>query len=210
MKQFVFIAALLVQGSALAQGLQPLRLKETVGDFPRNQLQVKTNGPVSIAVNQGEREAYEKIAEIAGLNIVFDPDFQNSPGAPFRIENADVLQAFDLLSAHAGTLVEVLNSNTIIVSQDNQQKRRDYQSMVLKTFYLPNGAAPQRLTETVTALRTTLNIRYLAQSTVANAVVMRDTPERVAAAEKIVASSMPLVAGTAVSTMVRASVMVTS
>ena len=201
MKQFVFIAALLVQGSALAQGLQPLRLKETVGDFPRNQLQVKTNGPVSIAVNQGEREAYEKIAEIAGLNIVFDPDFQNSPGAPFRIENADVLQAFDLLSAHAGTLVEVLNSNTIIVSQDNQQKRRDYQSMVLKTFYLPNGAAPQRLTETVTALRTTLNIRYLAQSTVANAVVMRDTPERVAAAEKIVASSMPLVAGTAVSTM---------
>ena len=201
MKQFVFIAALLVQGSALAQGLQPLRLKETVGDFPRNQLQLKTNGPVSIAVNQGERAAYEKIAEIAGLNIVFDPDFRNSPGAPFRIENADVLQAFDLLSAHAGTLVEVLNSNTIIVSQDNQQKRRDYQSMVLKTFYLPNGAAPQRLTETVTALRTTLNIRYLAQSTVANAVVMRDTPERVAAAEKIVASSMPLVTGTAISTM---------
>jgi hypothetical protein len=201
MKKFLFIAALLVQGSALAQGLQPLRLKDTAGDFPRNQLQLKTNGPVSLDVNQGEQAAYKRLVEIAGLNIVFDPDFRNSSGAPFRIENADVLQAFDLLSAHAGSFVEVLNSNTIIVASDNQQKRRDYESMVLKTFYLPNGAAPQRLTETVTALRATLNVRYLAQSTVANAVVMRDTPARVAAAEKIVGSSMPLVAGAAVSTM---------
>jgi hypothetical protein len=152
-------------------------------------------------VNQGERMAYEKLAEIAGLNLVIDPDFRNSSAAPFRIENADVLQAFDLLSAHAASFVEVINSNTIIVSLDNQQKRRDYEFMVLRTFYLPNGASPQRLTETVTALRTTLSARYLAQSTVANAVVMRDTPARVAAAEKIVGSSMPLVAGSTVSTM---------
>jgi hypothetical protein len=38
MKKFLFIAALLAEGSALAQGLAPLRLKETAGDFPRNQL----------------------------------------------------------------------------------------------------------------------------------------------------------------------------
>jgi hypothetical protein len=201
MKKFVFVAALLLQGSALAQGLQPLRLKETIGDFPRNQLQLKTNGPVTLDVNQGEQAAYETVAEIAGLNVVFDPDFRNSSGAPFRIENADVLQAFDLLSAHAGSFVEILNSNTIIVASNNQQKRRDYESMVLKTFYLPNGSSPQRLTETVTALRATLSVRYLAQSTAANAVVMRDTPARVAAAEKIVGSSMPLVANSAVSTM---------
>src|SRR5215471_3970418 len=108
MKKFVFVAALLVQGSALAQGLPPLRLKETVGDFPRNQLQLKTNGPVTLDVNQGEQAAYKRLAEIAGLSIVFDPDFRNSSSAPFRIENADVLQAFDLLSAHAGSFVEVL------------------------------------------------------------------------------------------------------
>ena len=201
MKPFLLAAALFLQGSLFAQGLQPLRLKDTIGDFPRTQLRLKTNGPVTLDVNQGERMAYERLAEIAGLNLVIDPDFRNSSAGPFRIENADVLQAFDLLSAHAGSFVEVINSNTIIVSQDNQQKRRDYESMVLKTFYLPNGASPQRLTETVTALRTTLSARYLAQSTVANAVVMRDTPARVAAAEKIVGSSMPLVAGSAVSTM---------
>jgi type II secretory pathway component GspD/PulD (secretin) len=198
MKKFLLIVLSLVPVSALAQGLQPLRLKETIADFPRSLLQLKTNGPVSLDVNQGEQAAYKQLAEIAGLNIVFDPDFRNSANAPFRIENADVLQAFDLLSVRAGSFVEIFNSNTIIVSQDNQQKRRDYEPMVLKTFYLPNGASPLRLTETITTLRTTLNARYLAQSTTASAVVMRDTPTRVAAAEKIVGASMPLVAGASV------------
>lgn len=201
MKKVLLVVLSLVQGSALAQGLQPLRLKEAIADFPRSQLQLKTNGPVSLDVNQGERAAYEQLAEIAGLNIVFDPDFRDSANARFRIENADVLQAFDLLSVRAGSFVEVLNSNTIIVSPDNQTKRRDYEPMVLKTFYLPNGTSLQRLTETITALRSTLNVRYLAQGRTANAVIMRDTPTRVAAAEKIVGASMPLVAGASVATM---------
>jgi hypothetical protein len=192
---------LLVPGFVLAQGPQPIRLKDAVADFPRSQLQLKTNGPVSIDVNNGERAAYEQLAEIAGLNIVIDPDFRDSAGAPFRIDNMDVLQAFDVLSARTRSFVEVVNSNTIIVSSDNPTKRRDYESMVLKTFYLPNGTAEQRLSEIVTTLRTTLGARYLAVSHTANAVVMRDTPARIAGAEKIIESSMPLVAGSSVATM---------
>src|SRR5262249_50786699 len=75
MKKLLLSVVLLAQGSALAQGPQPIRLKEAIADFPRSQLQLKTNGPVSIEVNQGERAAYEKLAEIAGLNIMIDPDF---------------------------------------------------------------------------------------------------------------------------------------
>src|SRR5262245_41437579 len=195
MKKFFLIAVLLVQTSALAQGPQPIRLKEAIADFPRSQLQLKTNAPVSIDGNQGERAAYEKLAEIAGLNIMIDPDFRDSASGSFRIQNADVLQAFDILSARTGSFVEVLNSNTVVVSPDNPTKRRDYDLMVLKTFYLPSAASPLRLTEIVTTLRTTLQARYLFTSQTANAVVMRDNPTRIAAAEKILGLSMPLVAG---------------
>jgi hypothetical protein len=196
MKKLLLSAfVLLWQGSALAQGPQPLRLKDAIADFPRSQLQLKSNGPVSLDVDQGERDAYQKLGEIAGLNVVFDPDFRNSSSGPFRIQNADVLQAFDLLSARSGSFVEVLNSNTVVVSQDNQTKRRDHELMILKTFYLPNGAPAQRLTETITTLRTTLQARYIFTSPTANAVIMRDNPTRVAAAEKIIGSAMPLVAG---------------
>src|SRR5262245_44634301 len=109
MKKFLWIVVLLVHGSALAQREQAVRVKEAIADLPRSQLQLKMNGPVSIEVNQGERAAYEKLAEIAGLNIVFDADFRDSSNAAFRIENADVLQAFDILSARTGSFVEVLN-----------------------------------------------------------------------------------------------------
>ena len=202
MKRMLFFVVLLVQGSAYGQiSAQTIRLKDAVADFPRSQLQLKTKGPISLEVNQGERAAYESLAAIAGLNVIIDPDFRDSSGGAWRIENADVLQAFDLLSARSGSFVEVLNSNTIIVSPDNQTKRRDYEQIVIKTFYLPNGAAPERLTEIVTALRTTLNVRYLAQSQTANAVVMRDNPVRIAAAEKIIGTTIPLVAGPAAATI---------
>jgi hypothetical protein len=201
MKKFLWIALLLVQGSALAQRPQQIRLKDAFADFPRSQLQLKTNGPVSIDVSQGDRAAYEQLAEIAGLNLVIDPDFRDSSNGPTRIENADMLQAFDILSARTGSFVEVLNSNTVIVAKDNQTKRRDYEAMVLKTFYLPGGSTPQRLTETVTTLRTQLQARYLAINTISNAVVIRDTPTRVAAAEKIIGLTMPLVAGPSTATI---------
>jgi hypothetical protein len=197
MKKFSLIVMLLVQGTALAQSPQPIRLKEAVADFPRNQLQLKTTGPISLQVNQGDRAAYEMLAEIAGLNIVIDPDFRNSSNGPFQIQNADILQAFDLLSARTGSFVEVLNSNTIIVAPDNPTKRRDYEVVVLKTFYLPTAAPPQRLTDIITTLRTTLQARYIFASPTANAVVMRDNLTRIAAAEKIIGAAMPLVTGPA-------------
>jgi hypothetical protein len=187
---------LFVQGYAEAQGpAARVSLKETIKDFPRFQLELKTNGPVSVDVNQGTGAAYRTLAEMAGLNIVFDPDFRDISIAPFRIENADVLQAFDLLSMRSGCFVEVVNSKTIIVAPDNPTKHRDYELEVLKTFYLPNGTTPQALSEIVTTLRTTLQLRYLATSSTANAIVLRDTPNRIALAEKTIALAGRIVAG---------------
>jgi hypothetical protein len=202
MKKLLIILALFVQGSALAQSpLRPIGLKEAIADFPRSQLQLKTNGPVSIDVNQGARVAYETLAEIAGLNVVFDPDFRDGSTAPFRIENADVLHAFDDLSARTGSFVEVLNANAIIVAPDNQTKRRDYEFQVLKTFYLPTAATQQRLLEVATTLRTTLQARYIAISATAKAIVVRETPNRIALGEKTIGLTTPLVTGVSAATM---------
>jgi len=58
-------------------------------------------------------------------------------------------------------------------------------SLVLKTIYLSNSVTSTEITEAITALRTLLNMRYLAQSTAMNAIVIRDTADRIAIAEKI-------------------------
>jgi general secretion pathway protein D len=79
-----------------------------------------------------------------------------------------------------------VNRTTILVAPDNQTKRRDYDDLILKTIYLTNSVASTEITEAITALRTLLNMRYLAQSTAMNAIIVRDTADRIAIAEKII------------------------
>ena len=61
----------------------------------------------------------------------------------------------------------------------------------MKTFYFPKTSTQQSLTEIVTALRTLLNCRYVAQVTAAKAIVVRDTPTRLALVEKIISDWTP-------------------
>jgi hypothetical protein len=72
-----------------------------------------------------------------------------------------------------------------MVAPDNQVKRRDFKNEMVKTFYLPNASRTE-LVEIITALRTILNARYAAFLSDSNAIVMRDTPNRLALAERIV------------------------
>ena len=46
-----------------------------------------------------------------------------------------------------------LSPNTIFITNDNPNKRRDYAEMVAQTFYLVNVSAPQEIQEIVNAVR---------------------------------------------------------
>ena len=130
-----------LQGSAVPPParatLPPFRLREAVRDFPRSQLQLKHSAPVSLDLNQSARVSYETLAEIGGVNIIFDRDFQDDFFAPFRVEKADILEAFDRLSAVTGNFVEVFDSTTLLVAPNNAAKRAlKYETQVAKTIYL--------------------------------------------------------------------------
>src|SRR5437588_11707799 len=132
MKKLLLGLSLLAPVAALAQTSSPaIPLREAVRNFPRSELQLKARGPVSIDTSKGPRASYEALAELAGLNIIIDRDFgyQNF-NEPLRIDNLDVLDAFDLVSANSGSFVEVVDANTIIVARDNQTKHRDYDLQV--------------------------------------------------------------------------------
>src|SRR5207244_12715013 len=93
------------------------------------------------------------------------------------------------MSARRWGLVQILNVESINAAADSATKRRDYECHVLKTFYLPNGTTPQRLSDIVKMLRTTVQARYIAISSTANAIIMRDTTNRIARAERTAAIS---------------------
>jgi general secretion pathway protein D len=151
----------------------------------QSQLEPKIAGPIDVHMTQDSRVAFETLAELAGLNVIFDPDFRGAR-IPIELNRVDIYEALDILALQTRSFWKPVNKSTILVSPDNQTKRRDYEELVLKTIYLSNSVTSTEITEAITALRTLLNMRYLAQSTAMNAIIIRDTADRIAIAEKII------------------------
>jgi general secretion pathway protein D len=160
--------------------------KELARTDPSLDLQLSpTITTISFRITQEAQAIYETIAELSGLNVIFDPDFRSTQ-ISVELDDVSVYNALDILGLQTRTFWTPINQNTFIVSPDNQQKRRDYENHVLKTIYLTNSVNPTDITEAITAIRTLLNVRFIAQSTSMNAIIIRDTPGRVAIAEKII------------------------
>jgi general secretion pathway protein D len=151
----------------------------------QSQLDVKVAGPIDLHMTQDYKVTYETLAEFAGLNVIFDPDVR-STRVPIDLNKVNIFEALDILALETRTFWKPVNRTTILVAPDNQTKRRDYEDLILKTIYLSNSVTSTEITEAITALRTLLNMRYLAQSTAMNAIIVRDTADRIAIAEKII------------------------
>jgi general secretion pathway protein D len=82
--------------------------------------------------------------------------------------------------------VKPVTENIIFVIPDQPQKRRDYEEEVVRTFYLSNTVQPQDLTEIVTGMRQLLDIKRMQQLNSQNAIIMRDTPDKLQIAEKMI------------------------
>ena len=164
---------------------EQLKEQTRTNPTPQSQLEPKTRGPIDVHMTQDSKIAFETLAELAGFNVIFDPDFR---GARIQIDlnKVDIFEALDILALQTRSFWKPVNRTTILVSPDNQTKRRDYDELVLKTIYMTNSVTSTELTEAITTLRTLLNMRYLMSSTAMNAIIVRDTADRVAIAEKII------------------------
>jgi hypothetical protein len=151
----------------------------------RSELKVNATGAFSFDMKGSTRVTFEKLAQAAGLSIIFDRDFRSLDAQPFKVDNLDIPGALDVFALQTRAFWVPVDSKTIMVMPDNQSKRRDFENMLVKTFYLPNASQTEMI-EIVTALRTLLNARYLATVAGSNAIVMRDNPNKLALAERII------------------------
>ena len=135
------------------------------------------------------RRAYTTLGKLGGINVIFAPDFNPSP-PEVELDFTDVTltEALDLLSLQSKTYWSVLKENTILVAEDTQQTRQRYQEEIVRTFHLSNVGDKQDLGQIATALRSLLLMNKVAQIDSQNAIVVRDTPDKIAAAERIIRS----------------------
>ncbi len=141
--------------------------------------------PINLKMTNDARVVFETIAKLAGLSVIFDPDF-TTRRITAELPNVTLEQALDAVSLESKSFWKPVTANVIFVAPDNAQKRKDIEDEVIRTFYVSNTLTPQDLTEIVTGLRQLLDLHRIQQVNAQNAIVIRDTPDKLVLAGKII------------------------
>ena len=128
------------------------------------------------------KEAYKTLGLVVGVNFVFESAVPTP--VTLELKDAPFEQALKALSMASKTFTRVIGPKLIQVIPDTPAKRRDYEDQIVKTFYLSTAD----LKEVVDVLRISLGARRVAPLGSGNALTMNDTPEKIAAAERIIES----------------------
>src|SRR5256885_15394810 len=150
-------------------------------------LQIKplSRAPINLKMSNDAKIVFDLIGKLAGLTVIYDPDF---PARRITVElnNVTMEQALEIVSLETKAFVKPVTENIIFVIPDQPQKRRDYEEQVVKTFYVSNTVQPQELTEILTGLRQLLDLKRVQQVNSQNAIIVRDTPDKLILAEKMI------------------------
>ena len=141
--------------------------------------------PITLEISNDSRVVYETIGKLAGVNVLFDPDY-TSRRISLKLNGISLQEALDIIAFHSNTFWRPVTPNTIYVAANTAQKRKELEQNVLKTFYLANISTPTDLQEVVNTLRQILEIQKISQVNAQSAIIIRDTPDKVALAEKII------------------------
>jgi general secretion pathway protein D len=129
------------------------------------------------------RSVFDMISRQSGINFVFDKDVRLDTKATLFARNTSVAEAVQMLLTTSQLAQKVVNPNTLLIYPNLPQKQKDYQELVVKSFYLGNADAKN----TMAMLRTLVKTKEVFVDERLNMLVMRDTPEAVKLAEKIIA-----------------------
>jgi general secretion pathway protein D len=165
---------------------QALKAREEAAGTSGVQLKPWPTEPLAhFRISADSRKVYETLAKLADLNVAFTSDFQPRP-VSVDLSNVKIEDALRVVSYQTKTFWRAVTANTILIVPDTPTNRRDYEEEVLKTIYLSNPLAPADRTAITTALKQVLGLQRIVDNPDSNAIIIRDTPAKVAAAERMI------------------------
>ncbi|MFQ5719741.1 MAG: secretin N-terminal domain-containing protein [Acidobacteriota bacterium] len=128
---------------------------------------------------------FDALSKATGINFLYDDHVELNKRVSIDQANVTFEEAMDLLMIQNKLFYKVHNPTTLIIIPDTRQKRQEYEDQVIKTFYLSNA----EVKDVQTILRTLLDARKVAVNDQLNAITIKDTPDTVAVAERLVQNS---------------------
>lgn len=151
---------------------------------PEMRLGVVFRKPISLEFHDAPLKAVlEVVSKATGLNFYYDRDIRPDLKATIFAKNATIEDAMRLLLVTNQLEQKVLNENSILIYPNTPQKLKDYQTLAVRSFYLVN-ADVKAVSNT---LKTIVKIEDMVIDERLGIIIVRDTPEAIRMAERIVA-----------------------
>jgi general secretion pathway protein D len=171
-----------VQANQLRYQLEEQSLKENISGPTLN---IKGRKPVTLQFRDANlKMVLEAISRTTGVNVLLDKDVRNDIKVTIFVKDTPVEETLDLILFQNQLEKRVLGENTVLVYPFNPAKSKDYQELKVRRFSLTN-ADPKQIQNMIKTILKTKDI-FVDEKT--NSIVIRDTPQAVRLAEKLVAS----------------------
>ena len=130
------------------------------------------------------KTVFEVIARTAGVNFVLDKDVKGDNKVTIFVRNASIDEVLRLIMATNQLHRRVIGDNSVLVYPATAAKAKEYQETVTRSFYLANAEAKQAQS----LLKSIVKSKDIFIDEKLNLVVLRDTPEAVRLAERLIES----------------------
>lgn len=143
------------------------RVRNAGPDAP---IELKLEAPTSVL------EIYRALSRASSFDLVLDPDLDDR-AITFVLPEMPPRQVLDVLTRTVGHFYQPLDESTFLVARDTPRARRHYEPLVIQIFVLEH--LPVK--DAMTVLRSLLDVKKLATVDQHNALLVRDTEEKVSA-----------------------------
>ena len=140
--------------------------------------------PVTLDFRDANLKAvFEALSRSSGINFVFDREVNPAIKVTLSITNMSIEDVIGVLTITNQLERKTLNGNTVLIYPNTPVKQKDYRDLSVRTFYLANAEAKTVLT----MLKTVLKTRDIYADDKLNSLTIRDTPDAIRLAEKLIA-----------------------
>ncbi|GJG96668.1 secretin N-terminal domain-containing protein [Cupriavidus pauculus] len=129
------------------------------------------------------KQVFDVLSVTSGINFVLDKDIKADQKTSVFLKDVTVKSAIEVVLATNQLEQKVINASAILIYPNLPAKLKDYQALSVHTFYLNNVTAEQM----AATLKSILKVQNLVVDKTQNMIMMRDTPDVIEMAEKVVA-----------------------
>src|SRR5579884_449579 len=148
-----------------------------------------TPGKKSFHIQGDTRQAYTQIGNAFGITMRFDQSM-NSKSLRFDLDNVDFFTVMNLMGKMTKTFWSPVTAHEAMIATDNQEMRKQYERLALRTYYVGNAASQTDLNDLVNVLRNVFDMRFVSIQPNKSTITLRAPREQVEAAASLLDNLM--------------------